>query len=146
MAPLRLLRSSLVVLSFFNVATTINNCDCEAPPPPPPPPPAEFTRVLQRKCAGGGRGRAFCGVAVRRNFASPAEVAALHSLSARTAEKAQTDAALAVFEFESNCITHGDGFVQFWDKLRPRGNDNEVTDQSRNKSILDLSSLKQFLS
>ena len=88
----------------------------------------EFTKIVRRECApngnGGGSGGS-CGVAVRSDFADAGELEALRSLSAMTAERAETDAALSVYEFETNGITHGDGFATFRDKhkLRPGGKD-----------------------
>ena len=91
----------------------------------------EFTKIVRRECAqngnggGGGSGGGSCGVAVRSDFADAGELEALRSLSAMTAERAETDAALSVYEFESNGITRGDGFATFRDrhKLRPEGKD-----------------------
>ena len=89
----------------------------------------EFTKIVRRECAqngnGGGGGGGSCGVAVRSDFADAGELEALRSLSAMTAERAETDAALSVYEFESNGITRGDGFATFRDrhKLRPEGKD-----------------------
>ena len=86
----------------------------------------EFTKIVRRECAQNGNGGGgSCGVAVRSDFADAGELEALRSLSAMTAERAETDAALSVYEFESNGITRGDGFATFRDrhKLRPEGKD-----------------------
>ena len=83
----------------------------------------EFTKIIRRECADNGNVGGSCGIAVRSNFADAEEVGVLRSLSAMTAERAETDSALSVFDFESNGITHGDGFATFKDrnKLRPDG-------------------------
>ena len=92
----------------------------------------ESTKFLRRECAATARaqgrprrfgedGNGACGVAMRSNFADAGEVEVLRSMSAMTAERAETGAALAVYEFESNGITHGDRFATFGDKLRTEG-------------------------
>ena len=79
--------------------------------------------VLRRECAEDGDGDDSCGIAVRGGFADATEVGVLRSMAAMTAERAVTDAALSVYDFESNGITHGDGFAAFRDrhKLRHEG-------------------------
>ena len=113
---LRLLRSSALLL--FSLLTWAPESDA-----------IEFTKVLRRECAaqgsragdGNGGNGGSCGVAVRSNFADAGDVEVLRSVSAMTAERAETDAALSVYDFESNGITHGNRFATFWDKLRPKG-------------------------
>ena len=78
---------------------------------------------LRRECAEDADGDDSCGIAVRGDFADATEVGVLRAVAAMTAERAVTDAALSVFDFESNGITHGDGFATFGDrhKLRHEG-------------------------
>ena len=79
---------------------------------------------LRRECAeDADGGDDSCGIAVRGDFADATEVGVLRAVAAMTAERAVTDAALSVFDFESNGITHGDGFATFGDrhKLRHEG-------------------------
>ena len=99
-----------MLLSLVSVLSLITESDANES--------AKF--VLRRECAEDVDGDDSCGIAVRGGFADATEVGVLRAMAAMTAERAETDAALSVFDFESNGITHGDGFATFEDRQRLR--------------------------